>query len=132
MPLSITEKLQREKILFSRRPFLRLLRANRLRCSGGGCRYNFRWRKSGGVAVKSYQFQVAKSPIFNSDSIVLVRDSLVGQSFAFSGVVARHIITGVFVQTQLRDRLAIGANQLDLPLLKIRPAVEIFPLKTGE
>jgi hypothetical protein len=47
---------------------------------------NFRWEKSGGVSPSSYHLQIAKSPFFVSDSMILVRDELASQSFVQSNM----------------------------------------------
>lgn len=54
--------------------------------SSGIADINFRWEKSGGIAPSSYNLQVAKSPAFISDSMVLVRDSLTAQNFVFANM----------------------------------------------
>ncbi len=47
---------------------------------------NFRWEKSGGIAPSSFNLQVARSPAFISDSMVLVRDLLTAQNFVFANM----------------------------------------------
>ena len=43
---------------------------------------NFTWQKNESVSIESYQLQIAKSPFFVSNSIVLERTSLKGSSFS--------------------------------------------------
>ncbi|MEZ5427371.1 MAG: FecR domain-containing protein [Pyrinomonadaceae bacterium] len=53
---------------------------------GGIADITFRWEKSAGVLPSSYHLQVAKSPFFVSDSMILVRDSLTGENFTLGNI----------------------------------------------
>lgn len=53
---------------------------------GGNANVTLRWRETGSVRAKSFQLQVARSPQFLPDSMVLVRDGLTGQSLSFGNV----------------------------------------------
>ena len=57
-----------------------------LSSAGGSADITFRWQKTGGVDARSFQLQVAKSPQFLPDSMILVRDSLSGQSLSFGDI----------------------------------------------
>ncbi len=48
--------------------------------ANGIANIGFRWEKSGGIAPSSYNLQIARSPFFMPDSMVLVRDSLASQN----------------------------------------------------
>lgn len=52
----------------------------------GSADVTLRWEGSGGAAAASYQLQVARLPSFLPDSMVMVRDSIGGQSFTVSGI----------------------------------------------
>lgn len=54
--------------------------------ASGSADVGFRWERAGGVAPSSFNLQVAKSPFFMSDSMILVRDSITSQGFTLSNV----------------------------------------------
>lgn len=54
--------------------------------SNGSAGVNFRWERSGGIAPSSYNVQIAKSPFFMSDSMILVRDSINSQSISLGSI----------------------------------------------
>lgn len=57
-----------------------------LSSAGGTAEITFRWDRPAGVAPSSYHLQVARSPFYVSDSMILVRDAVVGQTFALGGL----------------------------------------------
>lgn len=55
--------------------------------SGSGtANITFRWERSGGVAPTSFNLQIAKSPTFASDSMILVRDSLSSTNLSLGNI----------------------------------------------
>lgn len=52
----------------------------------GSADVSFRWEKSGGVAPSSYNLQIARSPFFMPDSMILVRDSLASQNLTLGNI----------------------------------------------
>jgi FecR protein len=52
----------------------------------GSANITFRWERSGGVAPSSFNLQIAKSPTFASDSMILVRDSLSSQNLTLGNI----------------------------------------------
>lgn len=57
-----------------------------LSSAGGSANVTFRWQRRGSVAAKSYQLQVARSPLFLPDSMISVRDSLSTSSFSLGDI----------------------------------------------
>jgi hypothetical protein len=57
-----------------------------LSSASGFADVNFRWEKSGGIAPSSYNLQIARSPFFMPDSMILVRDSLSALNFTLGGI----------------------------------------------
>lgn len=52
----------------------------------GSADVTFRWERSRGVSPSSFNLQLAKSPFFLSDSMILVRDSIASQSFTLGNI----------------------------------------------
>ncbi len=54
--------------------------------ANGSADVSFRWEKAGGIAPSSFNLQIAKSPFFMPDSMILVRDSLNAVNFTLGGI----------------------------------------------
>lgn len=54
--------------------------------AAGSADITFRWERSGGVSPSSFNLQIAKSPFFMSDSMILVRDSLSSQNLTLGNI----------------------------------------------
>lgn len=54
--------------------------------SSGSADVTFRWEKSGGVPPSSFNLQIAKLPTFGSDSMILVRDSLISHNLTLGNI----------------------------------------------
>lgn len=53
---------------------------------GGGATVAFNWQDDGSVGVSSYYLQIARSPIFAADAILVDRGSLTGRDFRLAGL----------------------------------------------
>ena len=60
--------------------------SQQIAASGANARVNFSWRNSESVSGRSYHIQIAGSPLFGQNSIVLERTSLTGQNFSGGNV----------------------------------------------
>lgn len=53
--------------------------------SRGNADVSFRWTKPDDAQISTYYFQVASSPFFTADSMIVERDALTGAGFSFGG-----------------------------------------------